>query len=70
MVKIMPTEIKELINLYNSEEIGANPILTFKVNDNKVFVFEDELEPSSFWCEIKKEDWEQIKNFIDFQFKK
>jgi hypothetical protein len=70
MIKItnMPTELREKLVLVNDK--GEDELIIFFNSKNEITITDD-LDSENmyaFWYSLNKEDWQDVKKFIDEQF--
>ncbi len=68
MTKIMSTEIREELVVLNDK---GEVCLTFFKNTNGEVTITDDTDPENMYAmyhSLNKEDWEDIKAFVDNQF--
>lgn len=60
----MSTSIEEKICVYDTTD-QITPHISFKLNREKIIIFNDATDAEQLWIEIDKSDWQEVRNFID-----
>lgn len=67
----MPTDIVHHLLICSDNSAGSETPFEVYINSNEdIFITSQAEDSTGWWLVLKKEDWKNIKSFIDTQLKK